>query len=74
MAEIGNVQEMYLLSLDQLGNSYKTRIGQGFNINPNKTYQEIDSAQRALAGLLTNTYQDTQLITSVSVNEKLDEE
>lgn len=74
MAAIGDVQEMYLLSMDQLGNKYRTRIGSGFRINPEKTYQDIDTAQRALAGLLTNIYDDTQLITSVSVNVKLDEE
>lgn len=74
MAEIGNVEEMYLLTTDQLGNSYKTRVGQGFTINSEKTYQEIDTAQRALAGLLSNTYEDTTLITSVSVNDKLAEE
>lgn len=74
MSAIGNVQEMYLLTSDQLGNNYKTRVGSGLTINPEKTYQEIDTAQRALANLSYNTYEDTQLITAVSVNEKIAEE
>lgn len=74
MAAIGNVEEMYLITKDSLENQYKTRVGSGFTINPEKTYQEIDTAQRALAGLTTNTYADTTLITSISVNEKLAEE
>lgn len=71
MAAIGNVEEMYLVSADQMGNEYKTRIGSGLKINPEKTYQEIDTAQRALNGLTNNTYQDTILITNVSVNDAL---
>lgn len=74
MSAIGNVEEMYLITADQLGNQFKTRVGSGLRINSEKTYQEIDTAQRALAGLTTNTYQDTTLITSVSVNDKIAEE
>lgn len=75
MAAIGDVQEMLLRSLDQLGKSYDTKVNiSGLKINPGKTYQEIDTAQRALCGLTSNTYNDTYLITKVSVNEVLAEE
>jgi len=74
MAEIGNVQTMYLQTTDQLGNKYETNISKGFSVNGAATYQQVDTAVRALAELSTNTYGDTVLITSVSVNEKLEEE
>lgn len=74
MAEIGNVQTMYLQTSDQLGNNYETNISKGFSVNSAATYQQVDTAVRALAELSTNTYGDTVLITSVSVNEKLEEE
>lgn len=74
MAVIGDVTEMYLVTTNQLGNTYKTKIGGNFQINPEKTYQEIDTAQRALAGLSSNVYQDTILITSISVNNVLADE
>lgn len=76
MAVIGNVSEIYLLSYDALGNQYKTNISKGFSINPNGevTYEQIDTAQRALCNLSSNTYDDTTLVTNISVNEKLAEE
>lgn len=75
MAAIGDVQEMLLGSFDQLGKFHDTKISiSGLKINPEKTYQEIDTAQRALCGLTSHTYVDTHLITNVSVNEVLAEE
>lgn len=74
MAAIGSVETMYLQTSDQLGNNYETNISKGFIINGAATYQQVDTAVRALAELSTNTYGDTLLITKVSVNEKLDEE
>lgn len=74
MASIGNIQTYLILSQDALGNKFQTNISKGFTINSAATYQQVDQASRALNGLTTNTYQDTQLITVVSVNEKLAEE
>lgn len=72
---IGVVKTIYLDSADNLGNQYETNInGRNMTVNYNATYQQVDSAMRALNGLTTNTYVDTNLIAVVSVNEKMVEE
>lgn len=70
---IGNVETMYLISNDSYDNRYETNISKGFTINQNATYQQIDTANRALTGLIKNSYEDTQLITRISVTEVLAE-
>lgn len=40
-------------------------------MNTGATYQQVDTASRALASLSTNTYKDTILVTNISVNEIL---
>lgn len=72
MAAIGNVSEYRIQSTDTYGENYDTKV-MG-NLNPEATYQQIDAASRALIGLTKNTYDDTILITSISVNEVLAEE
>lgn len=74
MATIGNVQEVYLITTDNLYNRYETNVSKGFEVNADATYQQVDDAMRALNSLSTNTYNDTTLITAVSVNEKIAEE
>lgn len=74
MATIGNIATYQLLSYDQLQNTYETNISKGFTINGGATYRQVDTASRALIGLTNNTYDDTNLITEVSVNEVLAEE
>lgn len=74
MATIGNVQTVYLITMDNQYNRYETNVSKGFQVNPEATYQNVDDAMRALNALSTNTYQDTTLITAVSVNEKVSEE
>lgn len=72
---IGQVQAIYLKSVDNIGTQYDTNInGRNITVNYNATYQQVDSAMRALNGLTTNTYVDTQLITAISVNEKMVED
>ncbi len=75
MAVIGNVSEIFLLSYDTLRNQYKTNISKGFSINPGGevTYEQVNTAQRALCNLSSNTYEDTILVTNVSVNDVLAE-
>lgn len=72
MAEIGNVTEYRIKSIDSYGETYDTKILGA--LNPEATYTQVDAASRALIGLSKNTYDDTTLITSISVNEKLAEE
>lgn len=73
-ATIGDVSAVYLVSNDQLGNRYETKINTTKStIDENTTYQQVDTAMRQLASLSTNTYDDTLLITSVSVNYEMEE-
>ena len=72
MATIGNVTEYRIESYDPFSNLQNTKIWT--YLRANTTYQEIDAASRALIGLTKNTYEDTILITKVSVNEVLAEE
>lgn len=75
MAAIGTVNTIYLISQDQLGNRYQTNInGRNMTVNYNATYQQVDTAMRALNALTTNVYEDTNLIKTISVNEVLEEE
>lgn len=74
MATVGNVTEMILQTQDALQNYDETKINKKFYINPNATYQQVDTAARALVLLSRNTYVDTILVTKVSVNEKLEGE
>ncbi len=69
MAEIGQVTEYRIKSTDSFGNDYDNKIWS--SLNPEATYQQVDAASRALIGLSKNTYDDTILVTSVSVNEVL---
>ncbi len=72
---IGNVNAIYLKSVDQLGNEYQTNItGKNFTVKPNATYRQVDAAMRSLRNIITNNYVDTVLITAVSVNEVMDSE
>lgn len=75
MAAVGNVTSLIIKSKDATENDYETTItGKNVFVNPNATYQQVDQISRALNALSYNTYQDTDLITKVSVNEKLAEE
>lgn len=72
---VGQVQAIYLNSVDNLGTQYETNInGRSTTVNPNATYEAMNDAMRVLNSLTTNTYIDTKLITAISVNEKIAEE
>lgn len=74
MAVVGNVTSMKILSSDTLGNDAETTINTSrLFVNPNATYEQVDTFARALMGTSTNTYNDTNLITVISVNEVLAE-
>lgn len=75
MATVGNVSSMKLKTTDNGGNLIETTITTSrLFVNPNATYENVDTLARALAGLSRNTYDDTDLITIISVNEKMAEE
>lgn len=69
---VGNVTSYQILSQDNLQNDYQTTItNKRIFVNPNANYQQVNSLSRSFMNLSTNTYQDTNLITSVSVNEEI---
>ena len=73
-SNVGNVNSMKILSTDSLGNKAETTINTSrLFVNPAATYQQVDAFARALMGTSTNTYNDTNLITVISVNEILAE-
>ena len=72
MAYVGNVTDLVLKTTDNLSNNYETTITtKKLGVNMMATYQQVDTFSRQLAALTTNTYNDTDLITVVSVNEVL---
>lgn len=66
---IGNVTTYYLNTKDGLGNTVETNISKGFVVNQNATYADVDATSRGLTNLTQNTYEDTILVTKISVNE-----
>lgn len=72
MAAIGKVTEYRIKATDSFGNTVDSKIWG--SLNPNATYQQVDANSRALIGLSKNTYDDSTLITEVSVNEVLADE
>lgn len=74
MAEVGNVSSMQLKTINGTEETVTTISNKRLFVNPSATYQQVDTLARALANLSSNTYSDTDLITVVSVAEKLAEE
>lgn len=74
MAAVGNVTSMKLITNDSFGNKAETTITTSrLFVNPSATYENVDTLARALAALSRNNYEDTNLITVISVTEKLAE-
>lgn len=61
---------IYLKTIDQLANRYETNVTKGFSTGV-ATYDYVNTACRSLASLLTNTYLDSIVEMSKSVNEAL---
>jgi len=70
---IGQVETVYINSTDSFEEVYETNVSKGMRVNPYATYQQVDTAARAIAGLTKNTYNDTILVTKISVNEVMSE-
>lgn len=70
---VGNVQTVQIISIDSLENKYTTTLNSRIKPLTNATYSNIDSSTRSLISLSENTYQDTHLITDISVNEEIAE-
>lgn len=71
MAAIGVVNK-YILKLTDANQEPKdTTLSNKFAFNAEATYNQVDTASRALATLTKYSYQDTILVTNVSVNEVL---
>lgn len=70
---VGTVDKYIIQSKDDDGTEYTTTLSNKIQINPEATYQQIDTASRALNQLSTNNYYDTILVTNVSVTEQVAE-
>ena len=69
---IGNVTSIIMQSVDSLGDTVQTTINRlYFYPNPDATYNQVDTAIRALISLSANTYKDTICVTNISVSEVL---
>lgn len=71
-SSVGEVNAIYINSFDQLGNKYQTRINTNKStIKADSTYSQVNTAMRQLISMSTNTYEDTTLITAISVNAEV---
>lgn len=69
---VGNVDAMKILTTDSTGETYTDTVtSKKIFVNPNATYTQVNAQARALAALSFNSYDDTVLVTSISVNEVL---
>ena len=72
---IGNVKEIILLTDNSVTQTTdETNISKSFTVKTTATYNQVDSAMRGLAWLSTDSYNDTLLITQISVGEVLAED
>lgn len=63
------IVDKYLITLtDGLSND-TINVSKSFTVNPDATYGQVDEASRAVVALSRETYQDTILVTNISVNE-----
>lgn len=71
--QVGDVNAVYLTTFDQLGNKFETKINTTKStLKRTATYNEVNSAMRQLVSMSTNTYEDTLLITAISVNAEVE--
>lgn len=69
---VGNVTQMNLVTSDNLGNKTETPItNKNLHIRPTANYQQVDDFAQRLAGLSSRTYEDTNLLTIISVQQKI---
>lgn len=71
-SRVGSVSSYVIKTSDNLGNDKETTISnKRIFVNPMSTYEQANTLSRALIALTTNTYNDTLLITNMSVNEQI---
>lgn len=70
---VGDVQKVEISTIDSLENKYTTTLNTRIKLKQTAKYSNVDTSIRALLNLSTNTYQDTDLITDISVNEQMAE-
>lgn len=61
-------------SYDQQSKQYETNITKGFGSLYVESYNYVDTVARALIALTTQTYNDSDVIMTKSVNEALSED
>lgn len=61
-------------SYDQMSELYETNITKGFGSLSVESYNYVNTVARALIALTTNTYNDSNVIMTKSVNDALSED
>lgn len=61
--------DKYLITLTNGITNDTINVAKSFTVNPEVTYGQVDEASRAVVALSLDTYQDTILVTNISVNE-----
>lgn len=75
MANIpATIDLVQMISLDQMGNKIETNLNKNFGRTKIATYEQINTIARALNNLTTNTYNDSLVVMTKSVNEALAEQ
>lgn len=62
-------RQAIIISVNTIGETVETTLA--FEINTSATYQNLDTAMRNLNNLTTNTYSDTHIVNTLSLNAEL---
>lgn len=68
------IDYVQMISYDALGNKYETNLNKNFGTTSIETYEYINTIARALNALTSNTYNDSLVVMTKSVNEALIEQ
>lgn len=68
---VGKVTKIEINGTDATEKQYTTVLNRRLYPFPNINYNRVNETIRAMYALTTNTYNDTNLITTISVNEEI---
>lgn len=69
--QIGDIDKFVIKTTTPTLQDMETTLNKNFVPNSEATYQQVDTAARALIELSNNGYTDTICVTNISVNEVL---
>lgn len=68
---IGSVTKFLVKTITPLGETQETTLNTNLEANTEATYEQVDTAVRALMALSGNTYDDTICVTNISTNAEV---